>query len=220
MSEWSESKLHAMEELSALTDGELDEPAAARSCAHWSRDAESRDAWHAYQLIGDVLRSDDLASTRKRDTDFLVALRGRLAQEPVVLAPAAMAAPRADVEKSRSRRSWAAPAAVAAGFVAVAGVLVASQMSGALSSREAAADARMAQGASAPSALVSVQANEVMAVPAVNQSNDPQSVVLNGRLIRDVRLDEYLAAHKRFGGSTAPGVPSGFLRNAAVDGSR
>jgi sigma-E factor negative regulatory protein RseA len=36
-------------------------------------------------------------------------------------------------------------------------------------------------------------------------------------MIRDVRLQQYLAAHKQFGGSTALGVPSGFLRSATVD---
>jgi sigma-E factor negative regulatory protein RseA len=40
---------------------------------------------------------------------------------------------------------------------------------------------------------------------------------LSGQMIRDVRLQQYLAAHKQFGGSTALGVPSGFLRSATVD---
>ena len=44
-------------------------------------------SWHAYQLIGDVLRSEDLAAEPAADEAFLVALRARLADEPVVLAP-------------------------------------------------------------------------------------------------------------------------------------
>jgi sigma-E factor negative regulatory protein RseA len=39
----------------------------------------------------------------------------------------------------------------------------------------------------------------------------------SGQMIRDARLQQYLAAHKQFGGSTALGVPSGFLRSATVD---
>ena len=45
----------------------------------------------------------------------------------------------------------------------------------------------------------------------------PQSLVVDGRLIRDARLERYLAAHKQFAGSSVLGVPSGFLRNAAAD---
>jgi len=54
---------------------------------------------------------------------------------------------------------------------------------------------------------------------ASGAAGDTPVVVLNGQLIRDVRLDEYLAAHKKFGGSSVPGGPSGFLRNAAADGT-
>src|SRR5688572_14499694 len=109
------------EDLSALMDGELD--AAESACARWRDDPELRSRWHAYHLIGDVLRSEELASSRGRDAKFLSDLRLRLADEPVVLAPEAAARP---------RRSWMAPAAVAAGFAAVAGVLVVAQMSGSL----------------------------------------------------------------------------------------
>src|SRR4051812_6645764 len=117
----SDSKTYSAEDLSALMDGELDAAAAGTACDSWRDDPEARACWHAYQLIGDVLRSDDLASGRQRDDAFLRGLQQRLAQEPVVLAP------------SRAvRRSWVAPAAVAAGFAAVAGVLVVTQMSGAL----------------------------------------------------------------------------------------
>ena len=34
------------------------------------------------------------------------------------------------------------------------------------------------------------------------------------RVVRDSRLDAYLAAHKQFAGSSAPRVPSAFLRSA------
>jgi sigma-E factor negative regulatory protein RseA len=36
-------------------------------------------------------------------------------------------------------------------------------------------------------------------------------------MLRDARLDLYMSAHKQFAGSTALGVPSGFLRNAAAE---
>ncbi len=99
------------EQLSALADG--DAGALAEACARWRDDPEARQRWHAYHLIGDVLRSDDLASPPGHDAAFLSALRGRLEREPVVLAPA-----------PRRHRHWLLPgAAAAAGFVAVAGVV-------------------------------------------------------------------------------------------------
>jgi sigma-E factor negative regulatory protein RseA len=211
MSQWSESKRPESDDLSSLMDGELDGAAVGRACARWRDDEEIRASWHAYHLIGDVLRSEDLASNGKRDAAFLAAFRQRLAQEPVVLAPSVVTAPAASTAKRR--RTWAAPAAVAAGFVAVAGVLVVTQMSTGL--RDAQPDAGlvvMAPGAA--SGMVAVSAGSAPVL-----SNDPPTVVLNGQLIRDARLDEYLAAHKKFGGSSLPGGPSGFLRNAAADGT-
>ncbi|MBC7941537.1 MAG: sigma-E factor negative regulatory protein, partial [Chitinophagaceae bacterium] len=73
--------------LSALADGEGDPLAAERGCAAWREDAGARQAWHTYHLIGDVLRSDELATRPAHDRDFLAALRVKLAAEPVVLAP-------------------------------------------------------------------------------------------------------------------------------------
>ena len=72
--------------LSALADGEAG--ALSRACALWKADAEARKTWHAYHLIGDVMRSEELSSSPARDAAFLDALRGRLALEPVYIAPA------------------------------------------------------------------------------------------------------------------------------------
>jgi len=52
---------------------------------------------------------------------------------------------------------------------------------------------------------------------ATDALSEPQALVANGKLIRDARLDRYLAAHKQFAGTSALGVPSGFLRSATVD---
>ncbi len=82
------------EDLSALADGELEAGAALRVCRTWREQSAVRERWHGYQLIGDVLRSDDLASTARHDEDFLLALRARLAAEPVVLAPTGRPPPR------------------------------------------------------------------------------------------------------------------------------
>ena len=109
----SDSRL--LEDLSALTDGELEPAQVAEACARWRDDSELRGRWHAYQLIGDVLRSEDLAASGTRDAAFLAALRERLANEPVVLAPepAAAAAP---AMRTAARRGGLALKAPGAGF--------------------------------------------------------------------------------------------------------
>lgn len=206
----------ALECLSALVDGELDGQTAAQACGHWRESGEARATWHAYQLIGDVLRSDDLAGGAVRDVAFLHALRARMQDEPVVLAPQpvlpAAPAPHPAVAQfangaRSSRWSWRASSAVAAGFVAVAGVVMLTR--GPAAPTDVAVGARLAQNASvAPAAPA--PASPVIVV------GDPQAVVASGQVIRDARLDRYLAAHKQFAGSSALGVPSGFLRNATA----
>ena len=72
------------------------------------------------------------------------------------------------------------------------------------------------------------QAVPVVAAPqqAVLEHAEPaqasaasQTLVADGQLIRDARLDRYLAAHKEFAGSSALGLPSAFLRSATADAS-
>jgi len=212
-----------VEFLSALIDGELDDSAVAAACAAWRDDPGTRAQWHAFHLIGDVLRSEDLASTSAGDDAFMAKLRSRLAAEPVVLAPGAPAAvsPRFEqparrvVGQGRSGRwGWMAPAAVAAGFVAVAGVLVVTQGPSATGvnlangGSVATNPAPLTQSVAAPSPLAAAEADALGSAPAL---------VANRQMLRDARLDQYLAAHKQFAGSSALGVPSAFLRSATAE---
>lgn len=211
MSIESESDRSALENLSALTDGELDSAATARACAAWRDDPSKRSAWHAYQLIGDVLRSEDLAASARRDAAFLAGVRARLADEPVVLAPASDPVPAAAVPARRGGRwSWMAPTAVAAGFVMVTGAL--------LVTRSPAPSGAPGQLAVAPFGASQQQSVAVPTLAATDTLQvEPRPVGANGKLIRDPRLDRYLAAHQQFAGTSALGVPSGFLRNAAAE---
>lgn len=203
--------LQGAEALSALVDGEADAGAAASLSARWRDEAALRERWHSYQLIGDVLRSEELAG-RGRDAAFLQRLRTQLDREPVVLAPradrvaeeSAAALPRQRAAGGGLRR-WATPAAVAAGFLAVIGSLAVTRLSG--------PQADAPQLAQAPAVPVEAPQRVVLAAPA--DQVEPAS----GVLIRDARLDQYLAAHKQFGGSSALSVPSGFLRSATYDGA-
>ena len=63
-----------LERLSELVDGEADPAAAGRLCAAWHDDETLRKAWHAWHLIGDALRSQDLASPAVHDAAFLLSL--------------------------------------------------------------------------------------------------------------------------------------------------
>ena len=74
----SDSSDARRQQLSSLMDGDLDAAGTAGACALWRQDAQSRSDWHAYHLIGDVLRSEDLASAPGRDEAFLRNLRAAI----------------------------------------------------------------------------------------------------------------------------------------------
>jgi len=181
--------------LSSAMDGErepLDE-----ACRAWRDDPDARATWHAYHLIGDVMRSGELATPVARDAAFLTALRQKLADEPVILAPAPVVTPA--VAPARARGGWRVPAAAAAGVAVVAGVLVVSRLSG--PGAETGAPV-MARSSESPQGVLRVS-NGAVAAP---------STVVSGAVIRDPRLDEYLRAHQSARGGFAATVPGSSLR--------
>lgn len=199
--------LQGAEALSALVDGEADARTVASLSARWRDEVALRERWHNYQLIGDVLRSEELGG-RGHDAAFLKRLRTQLDREPVVLAPRASPVSKeaaAALPRQRGLRRWATPAAVAAGFLAVIGSLAVTRLPG--------PQVEAPQLAQAPVMPVEAPQQVVLVTPA------DQVEPANGVLIRDARLDQYLAAHKQFGGSSALSVPSGFLRSATYDGA-
>lgn len=140
MSEHPQGGAVSREILSALADGQATSTEAAQASAAWRGQPEARATWHAYHLIGDVLRSPEALAASDSER-FLQRLRARMADEPVVLAPqavqAAQVAQAAQVLRHDSaaaltqdntvqplrRRMWAGPAAVAASFALIVGVL-------------------------------------------------------------------------------------------------
>ncbi|MBP6775679.1 MAG: sigma-E factor negative regulatory protein [Piscinibacter sp.] len=201
-------KARALQDLSALADGEVDAARVAAVCESWRADTQLRASWHAYHLIGDTMRSDELATDAAGDAAFVLALRERLAREPVVLAPGRGPSPgQSAPARPRAGWSWKAPAAVAAGFVAVAATLLVTNVP---PSSPGAAQGMLAQslrGTTTPgAALVQV------AAPGA----ESQVLVADGQLVRDARLQRYFAAHNQFAGSSALGAPSGFLRAATT----
>jgi sigma-E factor negative regulatory protein RseA len=185
--------------LSALMDG--DRSVSDEACRAWRIDAEARADWHAYHLIGDLMRSEEHRADEARDARFLAAVRARLANEPVVLAPSpAAAAPgstRAPVRALRARR-WMVPTAVAAGFVAVAGVLTVTRVS-------------------APDGAPTTLAVGVLPAPVVSpEVAASQAGVQAATMIRSAELDRYLEAHRQYANGATQVAPGGAVRNAAA----
>lgn len=189
--------------LSALADG--DREALPHAQAQWRDDAEARERWHLYHLVGDVMRSEDLASRPGHDRAFLAKLRTRLASEPVPLAPAPAMSPVRAPSVAR-RLGWRAPAAVAAGFVVVAGALVLLQP-GAVDQGDRVGERVARPGAQAlPNGGV-----QLVDAPAVRGA--PGRLIRNGDVIRDPSLDAYFEAHwSARRGSPAVGMGGGSMR--------
>ena len=177
--------------LSAAADGQAD--AIDKACDAWRDDPSARATWHTYHLIGDVLRSSELAVPPRRDEAFLQALRVRLAAQPAVLAPAPLPTTRLRTP------AWFMPAAVAAGFVVVAGVLVVARVS----------------APPAPQSLVATVSQP--GVTPVSLGTAPPGVPGQGALLRNPRLDEFLRAHQAARGGIAVAVPGSALQRAAVE---
>jgi len=199
----------ALQRLSATLDGEVDAAEATLSSQMWVADPQHRAQWHAWSLIGDVMRADDLACDPAHDADFLLQLRERMASEPVVLAPTSV---HREPAASRTTRwaQWWANGRVAGSAAAVAGVAVVALV--AVSVRTPPSEIAATPTASAAPNLADAGAPAALGMSPSLALNSAQSVV-----VRDPRLDAYLAAHKQFAGSSALGVPSTFLRSATVE---
>ena len=193
--------------LSDLADGRLDDQDLAGACRRWAEHDDARRTWYAYHLIGDVLRSDDLARPAAADAAFLEALRQRLADEPVVLAPAPVAPPPA---RPRGRRQlWLVPMAAAAGFVAVTGVMVVLQQAtpggNGFDAPQMAATPPLPPAARAT--LASTSGGVVPAAAGV-----APVTVQRGQMLRDARIDEYLRAHREVLMGSPAALPGGAVR--------
>lgn len=183
--------------ISALVDGQLQAQELAGVMADMEVTPELVSSWHVYQLIGDVMRSEELA-VGAHDLGFLTRLQAKLLQEPVPmpLAPKprdlqmATASANADV----FRWKWVSGVTLSA-LVAVIGFGLWNQPS----------------QPQFQASLVSPPVSDVVQASSVQV---PQPVML-----RDPQLDALLAAHQQLGGHSALQMPSGFLRNATFERS-
>lgn len=187
-------KMDDRELISALADGQLQGDAFARGVQLATADARAREAWHAYHVVGEVLRTGG-AATGSAPEAFLARLQQRLAQEAPVVAPMLPQAPVVASAGRPAANDWAWK--LAAGVASVAAV---------------AAVGWNLWGGAAPSAqpqLASAPAPASVQPVATDPANLP--------MMRDPRLDQLLAAHRQLGGASALQTSSGFLRNATFE---
>ena len=191
-------QMQTQELISALADGQLKGEAFTRGVEAAVSDPLAREAWQTYHLIGDVLRSGELA-LGTAPSAFLARLQPRLRQEQQIAAPAPVARPAIEVQAPRQLAAndgnflWKLVASVAS-VAAVAAI-----------------------GWPTVSGLVGKAGQaQLAAVPG------GAAAMANGApvMIRDPRLDEFMAAHRQLAGASGLQMPAaGFLRNAAFEGS-
>lgn len=194
------------EQLSALADGGIGE-AEWRETFAYAQTAEGQEAWAVYHLIGDVLRSPELA--RPGNAELADCVMAQLAREErpaaeVALPDAVPLAPAAQAQGEAANAAvfrWKMVAGLAS--LAAVGVLGWSGLSGGL---PAGGETRLA---AAPSRLEAPATTTL--VSATDPAGEPQV------MLRDPRLDELLAAHRQYGGASALQMPAGFLRNATFE---
>ena len=201
--------------VSALADGQLAGDEFSRALVLLAESDQAMAAWHAYHLVGDALRGGDLADG-SGDMAFVARLRGQLEvpaearlsigpimQTGVALSPAS-ALTAAAIPHTLKRESandsvvrWKLLAGVASlvAVAAVGWVLAGVGLGGA-------------------SQLAAVPGNTATASAVQAGSTNPAEPTV---MLRDARLDELLAAHKQFGGTSALQMPAGFLRNATFE---
>ena len=179
-----------IEHLSSLIDGELDAHETAAVLDALCRDAELQRRWSDLQLVGDALRSTEVAACHV--DGFCGRVQRALADEPTILAPR---------PRRSSMRRYAIPGfAVAASVAAIAFVAVPLLRA---PSPEMTAQKQAPTPVSAPV----VADAEAEAVQAASRA---ASAIANARA-----LDPYFAAHRELTGGTPLPRATAYLRTSA-----
>jgi sigma-E factor negative regulatory protein RseA len=187
-------KMQTHELISALADGQLRGDAFARGIEAAAFDPAALEAWHTYHLIGEVLRSGELA-VGTMPTAFLSRLQLRLQQEQLLGAASQQPARKESAPRQEAANDSSFRWKLVAGFASLAAVAaIGWTVVGSLAGKPE--QGQLAAGASG-TVLAGTE---------------------RGPMIRDPQLDEFLAAHRQLGGASALQMPAGFLRNATFEG--
>jgi sigma-E factor negative regulatory protein RseA len=179
-----------IEHLSSLIDGELDAHETAAVLDALCRDAELQRRWSDLQLVGDALRSTEVAACHV--DGFCSRVRNALADEPTVLAPRAA---------RRTLRRYAIPGfAVAASVAAIAFIAV---------------PLLRAPGIEV-TAHKQAPASVAASVVATADQQQAQAASKAATAIANARaLDPYFAAHRELTGGTPLPRATAYLRTSA-----
>jgi sigma-E factor negative regulatory protein RseA len=182
--------------ISALADGELQGEELTQALQVLEANPEARAEWHAYHLVGDVLRLGSRASIAAHDDAFVKRVSERL-PEHKHFTGIVKREKRTSMSSSANDSTWR--------WKLVAGLSSMAVVAGLgwqlLAYR--AEDAGAIRLATAVSTQGMVQPNPLQVLAQ-------ESPVM----IRDPFLDQLIAAHQQFGGTSALQMPAGFLRNA------
>jgi sigma-E factor negative regulatory protein RseA len=187
------------ERLSAFVDGELFDSEHPNTILA-ELDHQDRTAWSCYHLIGDALRSDDLAVSPATSSAFLSGFSARFESEAHVLAPAAVPAAR----RLLALRRRVVPAFAVAAAAATLTWIVMPQLQGVNTG------AGVTQVASRSDSMQRV-AMASMPVATTAQANVPER-----NIIRDANLDQYLEAHQQFGLQPVVSGSASLIRAASL----
>ncbi|ALS67079.2 sigma-E factor negative regulatory protein [Pandoraea apista] len=215
------------ERISALMDGEFDSGELAALLDE--ADTSGRPLWDDYHLIGDALRSDELTLPRS-ESAFMASFAARLDAEPHLLAPAALADTQAGAAQAakaggsrvarinpflRVRRVL--PTAAAAAAVAALSWVVVPRLqdhpAGGAQTQVLAQSAAPAAVAGGSSLTRVALAQQPQAAVAANGASDaaPNDLIV----LRDARLDQYLAAHQQYAPTPIGQSVSPYMRASA-----
>lgn len=214
------SPSNPQEALSALADGEIGTAALSGLFADINAHPEDLGTWHAYQVIGDVLRGSGTIVSAQAPGDFLAGVRERLQAEGVAR-PAQAVVTRIEPVPAVAANDAVFRWKMVAGVASVAAVMAVTWnlIGGTPPDAGGVSGPQLAVVTSAPSPAVPPA---VVPVASVAPSQPSTEVVVNtgqGAVIRDARLEELLAEHRQHGGMSALQMPTGFIRGATYDPS-
>lgn len=192
-------------------------------------DASGRPLWGDYHLIGDALRSDELTLPRS-ESAFMASFAARLDAEPHLLAPAALAdAPAGTAQGPKAAGSRVArinpflrvrrvlPTAAAAAAVAALSWVVVPRLqdhpAGGAQPQVLAQNVASATAAGSSSLTRVALSQQPQAATAANgvSAGVPNDLIV----LRDARLDQYLAAHQQYAPTPIGQSVSPYMRASA-----
>ena len=197
------ASLVTRELLSALADDQLDQQSCSGLLAACRLDESSLDCWMTYHLIGDQLRSPARSFVLANTDDelaFVRRLSRRLANETsITFAPVLV------------KTALSVP-------------VLAQRQLGSQAANDSNFRWKLVAGIASVAAVAAIAWNALelvvpLSLPQLAEASATQIVVTSsqGPVVRDLKLEELLAAHRQFGAASALQDSSGFLRNATFD---